>query len=108
MQLVRSTCPRCDEVTLLASEVTVMIAGDLDGTAYRFECPTCQREVIRTTQDHLVDALLAAGCEVAPYYVPSHVVPHPSRSAPFTDADVESFSLLLEQPDWFDQLLALG
>lgn len=66
MNLIRGNCPNCHDVSLTASDVTVLTIGPSDDNQtlwYRFNCPLCKQINMKTCSPKLFKALYQYGCE---------------------------------------------
>jgi predicted RNA-binding Zn-ribbon protein involved in translation (DUF1610 family) len=124
MTRIRATCPVCGEVELTSEDVQVRVLasddGDvLEGSIYRFRCPTCETMVTKSADDRIVGLLesggvaitrtqmdVVAGDELIGAQLPEHPE-QPVRGATFTLNDVIDFHELLEREDWFAELSSL-
>lgn len=119
MKTIRAICPLCtDEVDLSPQDVTLHVVTDEvaphghDGSRYGFECPHCEVFVIKPAGQQAVELLLEGGVElstgdVAPWEAQP---PHPEQAVagPSLDHDdLLDFHLLLQQDDWFEDVVAL-
>ena len=86
MPWVRTACYGCGLVTVPAEELTVVL--DENPPRYSFRCPACDRTVVRVAGNGNLEAF-----RVLPDVV---------------EAEVARFRDLLEQDDWFEQLLVAG
>jgi hypothetical protein len=114
MTRIRATCPSCGEIELRPTDVVLRRVTDAlgeltDASCYRFSCPDCA-ELVEKPADERVASLLATGgvaieevAETAP--LPPHPE-QPSGGPSLTPDDLLDLHLLLEDPTWFDRLVA--
>lgn len=118
VKTIRATCPMCtDEVDLRPHEITLHLVDPLradrsDGNRYGFRCPSCEVFVVKPAGEHAIELLIEGGVELStdPRAPWEQTPRHPEAPAPgprFTRDDVLDLHLLLQEPGWFDQLLAL-
>jgi predicted RNA-binding Zn-ribbon protein involved in translation (DUF1610 family) len=107
MTTVRAQCPVCGDVSLRIDDVIVMVHEDDDGNGtYRFRCPTCAETVRRDASARIVDLLLSAGAPREQWSWPAELTEH-HPGPPLTPDDLLDLHVLLEDNDWFEQLVAL-
>ena len=115
MTRIRATCPSCGEVELRPADVVLRrvtdALGDVtDGSCYRFACPDCTEVIEKPADERIVSLLTTGGVaieDVAPYV--DTRAPHPEGPAPgprLTHDDLLDLHLTLQDPAWFDRLLA--
>lgn len=104
---IRATCPSCGEVDLRPDDVVLELVRDaldevVEGSCYRFDCPSCEGEVTKPADSRIARLLTTGGVEV----VESGPVvePHPENppaGAPLGFDDLLAFHQLLARDDWF-------
>ena len=90
------------------SDINLVVrrAGQMQST-YAFHCPLYRSRRENPASAHVIDVLLSAGVR-GPATRPEPL-PTAARHAPaFGPDDLLDFHLLLERPDWFELLLAVG
>jgi predicted RNA-binding Zn-ribbon protein involved in translation (DUF1610 family) len=117
----RATCPSCGEIELRPADVVLRRVLDASGqltddSCYRFSCPDCAELVEKPADERIAELLVTGGVAVedVPDLAPSTsapplLPPHPERPCigpRITPDDVLDMHLLLEDPTWFDRLLA--
>lgn len=124
MTRIRATCPVCGEVELTSEDVQVRVLADddgdvLEGSIYRFRCPTCETMVTKSADDRIVGLLESGGVPItrtqmdvlaSDALIGAQLPEHPEQptaGAPFTLNDVIDFHELLEGEDWFVELSSL-
>ena len=103
MSLVRTTCPRCDIITLRAPDLTVRRTGGASEAV--FVCPACDGEVTHPLNERMVPVLIGAGCPVDDRSTASCMARHPSQGFEITELEIADFLAGLDRIDWFDELL---
>lgn len=117
MTRIRATCPTCGEVELLAADLVLHRVLDADGdvrqgTCYRFSCPGCAVVVEKAADEHVAELLVSGGVPTEdrhdePPRRPRPLHPEmPSGGPPLTLDDLLDLHLALEDPAWFDQMVA--
>lgn len=124
MTRIRATCPVCGEVELTSYDVQVRVLanddGDvLEGSIYRFRCPTCETMVTKSADGRIVGLLESGGVTItrtqldvlaSEALIGADMPRHPEQpgdGAAFTLNDVIDFHELLEREDWFVELSSL-
>ena len=102
MSLVRTTCPRCDVVTVRAPELTVRRTGAESEAV--FMCPACLAEVVHPLNERMVPVLIGAGCPLDDRSVGACMARHPSQGFEISEAEIDEFVAALDRHDWFDEL----
>jgi hypothetical protein len=105
MTNIRTNCPRCGEVETEASLVSLRVQATTGEGTYSFVCPVCEERVRKPADRKLVELLRSVGAET------SLADPHPSASwrpelPPLTLDDLIDLHFLLQEEDWFVELLA--
>jgi predicted RNA-binding Zn-ribbon protein involved in translation (DUF1610 family) len=118
MTRIRAICPRCGEVELRPSDLLLRRVLDGDGTVteastYRFSCPDCACLVEKPADGRLAALLTTGGVPVEDVATAPRarllVTLHPEmpgEGPPLTCDDLLDLHLALEDPSWFDQLVA--
>jgi hypothetical protein len=120
MTKIRATCPTCGNVEFGVQSIVVLghstsagttsaaylTSGPRGGSAtYRFECPCCDRPVLRHAEREIIELLLSVGVPVeAPRIALETVRSEVAHLPPFTLSDVERLREELTAPDWFARL----
>ena len=125
MTRIRATCPVCGEVELTTRDVQVRVLTDdegdvLEGSIYRFRCPTCETMVTKTADERIVELLETGGVAITrthmgvaaehPAMIGASLPPHPEGTVDgpaLTVNDLIDFHQMLEGDAWFDQLSSL-
>jgi hypothetical protein len=112
---IRATCPSCGEVELRPADVVLRRVTDADGdvsvgSCYRFSCPDCTEVVEKPADERIVSLLTTGGVPVEEVGEPVEDRPAHPESAPggprLTPDDLLDLHLALQQPGWFEDLLA--
>jgi predicted RNA-binding Zn-ribbon protein involved in translation (DUF1610 family) len=102
---IRATCPDCGDVDLNVRQLRAQLCVDNEQGSYAFVCPVCEVEVSRPAEPGVIDLLVSAGVELSIWERPTDDSAGHDGPA-FTWDDVLSLHEALEQPDWFDRLMA--
>lgn len=104
MTTIKANCPMCGEVSLGAHEILLRMAyGEASGT-YGFSCPRCGGFVEKAADERIVRLLLSGGVIPLAANIPAEAL-ESRDGVPFTYDDVLAFHELLENDNWFDQLI---
>ena len=101
---IRATCPSCGDVDLVIGQIRAQLCVTDNRGSYSFKCPTCTSDVSKPAEPGVVDLLVSAGVELTVWERPADAGEAHDGPA-FTWDDVLTFHDLLDQPDWFDQLV---
>jgi len=121
MTRIRATCPHCGEVDLRPDDVSLHIVrspGDDDtevreGSAYRFECPSCETVIEKPADARIARLLTTGGVTVEVEDADAQIVALPEHpelpngGPNFSLNDLIDFHFLLERDDWFGVLSTL-
>jgi hypothetical protein len=104
MTTIKATCPACGEVDLTADDILLRIGATRSVNTYGFTCPDCAEFVEKPADERVVRLLLSGGVVPVPVHVPAealevHIGPQ------FTLNDLLEFHEMLENTDWFEQLV---
>lgn len=94
MTTIKASCPSCGEVELTSVEVTLMVCNQASLSYYTFGCPTCQDEVRKPADDHVVSLLMSGGVRAVVWEVPSEAL-ETHEGAALTYDDLLDFALHL-------------
>jgi hypothetical protein len=95
MTTIKASCPTCGEVELTPADVSLMVCSHAPLSYYAFTCATCNEEVRKPADDHVVSLLVSGG-------VPAQVWELPAEALETKTGPVLSYDDLL------DFALALG
>ena len=104
MATIRATCPTCADVVLTTGELCVQVCCDTNQGSYSFRCPSCRLAVSKQAEPRIVDLLVSSGVRLRLWRLPAELL-EPKQGGAFIWDDVLDLHDLLEQPDWFAQLL---
>ena len=104
MATIRATCPSCADVALSTGDLCVQVCCDTNQGSYSFRCPSCRLAVSKQAEPRIVDLLVSSGVRLRLWRLPDELH-EPKRGAAFSWDDVLDLHDLLEQPDWFAELL---
>lgn len=104
MTTIRATCPTCGEVELTPDDIELRVCTYAPASYYQFTCPLCADAIQKPADDRVVQLLISGGVAASVWDLPSEAQ-DVHRGPAFTMDDLLDFHLLLEQPDWFAQLL---
>lgn len=125
MTRIRATCPVCGEVELTTRDVNVRVLTDdqgdvLEGSIYRFRCPSCETMVTKSADERIVELLETGGVAITrtrmdvvaehPSMIGAGLPTHPEGAVagpPLTVNDLIDFHELLNSDAWFEQLSSL-
>jgi hypothetical protein len=124
MTKIRATCPTCGNVEFGVHSIVVLgtttaaggpsaaylTSGPRGGSAtYRFECPSCDRPVLRHAEREIIELLLSVGVPVeAPRVALESVRSEAANLPAFTLSDVDRLREAMASPDWFARLHESG
>jgi hypothetical protein len=100
---IRANCPSCGDVQLTDDDLTVRVCSDTDHGSYHFRCPSCRNTVAKDASQRIVDLLVSSGVRMQVWRLPAELT-EPRVGPPITADDVLDFHLLLQSPDWYDDL----
>jgi hypothetical protein len=103
MTTIRAQCPTCGDVRLTAADLTVRVCSDDDRGSYRFRCPGCEAPVAKPASAHIVELLVSSGVPLEMWRRPAELLENRS-GPPLTPDDLLDFHVLLQSPDWMDEL----
>jgi hypothetical protein len=114
MTRIRATCPSCGEIELRPADVVLRRVTDAlgeltDASCYRFSCPDCAELVEKPADERVASLLATGGVAIEEVAETEPLPPHPEQPCGgprLTPDDLLDLHLLLEDPTWFDRLLA--
>lgn len=104
MTTIKATCPGCGEVSLSAEDILLRIGTTSVMNSYGFDCPDCGDFVEKPADERVVRLLLSGGVMPVMNHVPAEAL-EVHDGPPISLDDVLSFHLLLQDDEWFEQLL---
>lgn len=103
MTRIKAECPRCGNVRLSPTDVTVRVCTDGGAGAYRFRCPTCATASLHEASPAICALLRQAGCAEESWSLPAELAERPAGPT-LTADDLLDFHLLLRNDDWTSAL----
>lgn len=107
MATIRASCPECGDVDLTVAQVRVVVCSTNNQGAYAFECPSCGLRVIKETQPHVIDVLLASGVALDTWRMPAELEEAHS-GPPICHDDLLAFHFDLERGDCLSELAGVS
>ena len=107
MTTIKATCPGCGEVELTPDDIELRVCTHAPASYYVFECPMCHTPIQKPADDRVIQLLISGGVKAIVWELPSEVLEAHEGPA-FTKDDLLDFHLLLEQPNWFEQLFRVA
>jgi len=104
---IKATCPSCGEVELTPDDIELRVCTHAPASYYVFGCPTCANDVQKPADDRVIQLLISGGVKAVVWELPGEVLEQRAGPA-FTHDDILDFHLLLEQPNWFEQLFRVS
>jgi predicted RNA-binding Zn-ribbon protein involved in translation (DUF1610 family) len=101
---IRASCPSCGDVELTSTDVTVLVCSTNNEGAYAFQCPECRVAVTKPAEPRVVDLLVSTGVKLSVWQLPAELE-EPKSGPPINYDDLLAFHFLLQQDNWFDQLV---
>ena len=98
---VRATCPRCGDVHLALSGLSLTQCGA--ALWYQFTCPRCRDYIVTDTDARIATAMVEAGAEVRVVEPPAEL-DEPHLGPPVTPDELLDLHLALDNCDWVVQL----
>lgn len=105
MTTIKASCPTCGEVELTPADVTLMVCSHAPLSYYRFDCTTCDHEVRKPADDHVVSLLVSGGVPAQVWDVPAEAL-EVHEGAPIGYDDVLDLALQLAATDLVAALAA--
>lgn len=103
MTTIKATCPGCGEVELTPNDIELRVCTHAPASYYTFDCPTCNDAIQKPADDRVIQLLISGGVRAIVWELPEEIM-QPHAGPPLTHDDLLDFHLLLETPDWFEQL----
>jgi hypothetical protein len=102
--IVKATCPRCGDVELTPSDIELRICSLSEASTYHFTCKRCDKIVAKPAADERVVMLLTSvGVPTTQWGLPEELEEQ-HDGPPISIDDLIDLRLLLERPDWADEL----
>jgi len=102
---IKASCPTCGEVELTSHDITLMVCSHPSLSYYAFTCPTCDDEVRKAADDHVVSLLMSGGVKPTVWEVPAEAL-EPKVGPALTYDDLLDFGLRLSGSDLLSSLAA--
>lgn len=74
MTTIKASCPCCGEVELTSADVRLMVCTEPSLSYYAFDCPTCNDEVRKPADEHIVALLISGGVPPTVFEVPAEAL----------------------------------
>lgn len=94
MTTIKASCPSCGDVELTPADVRLMVCTSAPLSYYAFDCPTCEHEVRKPADDHVVSLLVSGGVSAEIWEVPAEALEH-HEGEPIGYDDLLDFVLAL-------------
>ena len=107
MTTIKATCPGCGEVELTPDDIELRVCNYAPASYYTFGCPICGQDVQKPADDRVIQLLISGGVHAVVWELPAEVGERRDGPA-LTFDDLLDFHLLLEEPDWFEQLFRVS
>lgn len=104
MTTIKATCPRCGEVELTPEDIELRVCNFAPASYYTFDCPVCLEQVQKPADDRVIQLLISGGVHAVVWELPREMC-ESHDGPPLTHDDLLDLHLLLEEPDWFEQLI---
>ena len=104
MTTIKATCTECGEIDLTADQILLRIGNATTSNTYAFTCPGCGEFREKPADERIVRLLLSGGVMPQLVHVPAEAL-EAKQGPPINYDDVLAFHELLEQDNWFDQLV---
>ena len=98
MTTIKASCPTCGEVELTPPDVSLLVCSSAPLSYYSFSCPTCQVEVRKPADDHIVSLLVSGGVPARVWEVPAEAL-EPKGGPRLSYDDLLDFALQLGVTD---------
>jgi predicted RNA-binding Zn-ribbon protein involved in translation (DUF1610 family) len=102
--IVKASCPRCGDAELKPTDLKLRVCTIADASTYHFTCPRCEEVVVKPAADGRVVTLLqSVGVPTILWELPAELA-ETHIGPPLTIDDLIDLRLLLDRPDWAEQL----
>ena len=95
---IKASCHTCGEVELTSADITLRVCNHAPLSYYSFACPTCDDEVRKPADDHIVSLLVSGGVPPTVWDLPAEYLEVKSGPALSYD-DLLDFALQLGETD---------
>ena len=104
--IVKATCPTCGDVTLTPTDFRLRVCSIVEASTYHFTCPRCEEVIVKPAADGRVVTLLQSVGVPTVLWEPPAELEETHAGPPLTMDDLIDLHLLLDRPDWAEQLAA--
>jgi hypothetical protein len=104
--IVRATCPECGDVELTVQDLTATVYPSSNEGAYAFICPSCDLDIVKNAESHVIELLVSAGVHLNVPSAPAEL-DEIHAGPPITHDDLLAFHDRLQGDDWFAEVEAL-
>jgi len=102
--IVKATCPVCGDVDMKPSDLELRVCATVEASTYHFTCPRCDQIVVKSAADgRIVTLLQSVGVPTVRWELPAELA-ETHAGPPLTIDDLIDLHLLLDRPDWAEQL----
>lgn len=98
MTTIKASCPTCGEVELTPADVSLMVCSQAALSYYAFHCGTCDREIRKPADDHVVSLLVSGGVAARVWDLPAEAL-EVKQGPPISYDDLLDLVLHLSQGD---------
>jgi hypothetical protein len=98
MTTIKASCPTCGSVELTPAELSLMVCSHASLSYYSFACPSCQDDVRKPADDHVVSLLISGGVPAIVWDLPAEATETKTGPA-LTYDDLLDFALHLGDDD---------
>ena len=74
MTTIKASCPTCGEVELTPAQVSLMVCSHAPLSYYSFHCCSCDTEVRKPADDHVVSLLVSGGVPASVWDLPGEAL----------------------------------
>jgi hypothetical protein len=103
---IRASCPTCGDVELTINDVSVRVCSANERGSYAFQCPRCAIVINKPAERRIIDLLITAGVRCHTWDLPLELFERRDGD-PISYDDLLDFHAQLQDPNWFDRVVAL-
>ncbi len=74
MTTIKASCPTCGEVELTPADVALMVCSQAELSYYAFHCHTCNSQVRKPADEHVVSLLVSGGVPAQVWDLPAEAL----------------------------------
>ena len=74
MTTIKASCPTCGEVELTPTQVSLMVCSHAPLSYYAFHCGSCDTEIRKPADDHVVSLLVSGGVPASVWDLPGEAL----------------------------------